>query len=56
MKTERYDLGIMATIMQEKDKEIDRQSPIPQNAEGRRLGEAKRFTFDVPATPVDPLR
>ena len=51
-----YDLNTMAVIMHEKEKEIDHQPPIPQNAEGRRLGEAKRFTFDTPATPTDPLR
>ena len=41
-----YDLNIMEQIMNEKDKELERTEPIPQNAEGRRLGEAKRFTFD----------
>ncbi len=51
-----YDLNTMAAIMREKEKEVDRKAPIPQNAEGRRLGEGKRFTFDVPATPTDPLR
>lgn len=51
-----YDLHIMEQIMNEKDKELDRQEPIPMNAEGKRLGEAKRFTFDTPATPTDPLR
>lgn len=51
-----YDLHTMEQIMNEKDKEIERAEPIPQNAEGKRLGEAKRFTFDTPATPTDPLR
>lgn len=51
-----YELGIMEQIMAEKDKELERTEPIPQNAEGKRLGEGKRFTFDVPATPTDPLR
>ena len=52
-----YDLHVMEQIMIEKEKEIDRQSePLPMNAEGRRLGEGKRFTFDTPATPTDPLR
>jgi len=51
-----YDLHIMEQIMSEKDKEIERTEPLPQNAEGKRLGEAKRFTFDTPATPTDPLR
>ena len=51
-----YDLEIMEQIMKEKDKEIRRTEPIPQNAEGKRLGEGKRFTFDTPATPIDPLR
>ena len=52
----KYKLETMEKIMREKDKEINRTEPIPMNAEGRRLGEAKRFTFDVPATPTDPLR
>lgn len=50
------DLQIMTEILEEKDKELAHQELIPLNAEGKRLGEHKRFTFDVIDTPADPLR
>lgn len=50
------DLEIMETIMVEKDKDIERHGQMELDAEGRRLAEEKRFTFDIVETPTDPLR
>lgn len=50
------DLDTMATIMAEKEKEIQRAEQLPLDAEGRKLAEGKRITFDVIAIPADPLR
>ena len=50
------DLDIMDTIQQEKAREIQEQELQPLDAEGRKLAEYKRFTFDVIDIPSDPLR
>lgn len=50
------DLKIMDTIQLQKQKDIDAEKQIPLDAEGKKLAEAKRFTFDIIETPVDPLR
>ena len=53
---ESRDLEIMASIQTEKEKEIAAQPLQALNAEGVKLAEGKRFTFDVIDTPSDPLR
>ncbi len=50
------DLEIMQQIMHEKEKEISAAEQQSLNDEGKEMAEEKRFTFDIPATPVDPLR
>lgn len=49
-------LEIMETIMAEKDRDIERHGQMDLDAEGRRLAEEKRFTFDIVTVPTDPLR
>lgn len=51
-------LDIMATIQEEKLKEIEAQTQQPLDPEGEALAEDKRKTFDLPtnAVKVDPLR
>lgn len=46
----------MAAIMEEKNREINAGQLPPLNQEGEALAEHKRETFDIIATPVDPLR
>lgn len=50
------DLDTMATIMAEKEKDIQQAQQPPLDAEGAKLAEGKRITFDVIAIPSDPLR
>lgn len=49
-------LKTMETIMKEKDRDIARAQQQPLDAEGQKLAETKRFTFDIIETPIDPLR
>lgn len=49
-------LHTMETIMKEKDLDIARAQQPPLDAEGQKLSETKRFTFDIVETPLDPLR
>lgn len=49
-------LEVMSVIQAEKQKEIEAGGQIPLDEEGIALAEAKRFTFDVTTTQVDPLR
>lgn len=49
-------LNVMNVIQNEKSKEIEAEQVMPLDAEGQRLAEHKRFTFDIIDTPVDPLR
>lgn len=50
------DLNIMDTIQTEKEREIEAEPLQPLDAEGKKLAEHKRFTFDVVDIPSDPLR
>ena len=50
------DLDTMAQIMEQKERDIEREGQPPLDPEGKRLAEEKRFTFDVIDTPSDPLR
>lgn len=52
------DLDIMATIQDEKVKEITEQGNPPLDSEIEDVAEEKRKTFDLPtnAVKVDPLR
>lgn len=50
------DLDIMATIMEEREKELKTEELQPLNPEGETMAEHKRFTFDVITVPTDPLR
>lgn len=52
----KRDIKVMEEIMNERDKEIEREQQLPLDREGKELAEGKRFTFDVIDTPVDPLR
>lgn len=49
-------IDTMATIQEEKAKDIGHQETQPLDPEGVALAEHKRFTFDIIDTPVDPLR
>lgn len=51
-------LDTMATIQNEKVKEVTAQAAPPLDPEGKALAEEKRKTFDLPANAVkvDPLR
>lgn len=53
---EQRDLDIMATIQEQKQKDIEEAELQPLDAEGVRMGEHKRDTIDVKEIPVDPLR
>lgn len=46
----------MAEIQAQKEKDIAAAELMPLDGEGNKLAEGKRFTFDVVATPTDPLR
>lgn len=46
----------MKTIIAEKEKEINREELQELDAEGKEMAEHKRFTIDMVAAPVDPLR
>ena len=46
----------MATIMNEKGKEINGKALPPLDPEGKAVAKNKRETFDVIGIPVDPLR
>lgn len=49
------DLNTMVDIMNETENDHEGDL-IPLDAEGKKLAEHKRFTFDVIDTPTDPLR
>ena len=49
-------LEIMNQIMSQKDADIMAQGQPALDAETKALAADKRFTFDVIAVPVDPLR
>jgi len=46
----------MAAIQAQRAREIMGEQLLPLDAQGKKLAEGKRFTFDVVETPVDPLR
>ena len=46
----------MTTIMEQKQRDIDRDGQPEMDEETKRLAEYKRFTFDVIDIPTDPLR
>lgn len=46
----------MNSIQVEKAKEMAERDLLPLDAEGRKIAEHKRFTFDIVDTPTDPLR
>ena len=52
------DLEVMKTIIaeKEKEKEINKAELQELDAEGKEMAEHKRFTIDMVAAPVDPLR
>jgi len=50
------ELETMKVIMEEKEKDISKKEIPPLDAEGKKLAEHKRFTFDVIDSPTDPLR
>ena len=50
------DLEVMKTIIAEKEKEINKAELQELDAEGKEMAEHKRFTIDMVAAPVDPLR
>lgn len=50
------ELNTMATIMDQKDRDLERENMLPLDPETEKLAEHKRFTFDIIAIPSDPLR
>ena len=50
------DLNIMDQIQQQKEKDIERETLMPLDEEGKELAEGKRITFDIIQIPSDPLR
>lgn len=50
------DIEVMRQINHEREKEIETEELIPLDAEGVKIAEHKRFTFDIIDTPTDPLR
>ncbi len=50
------DIDVMRTIIDQKERDIEASSLHPMDDEGKRMGEHKRFTFDVVTVPTDPLR
>ena len=50
------DLKVMTAILNEKEKEVEREEMQELDPEGKTMSEHKRFTFDIVDTPVDPLR
>lgn len=50
------DIQVIEAIQTKKAKELEKEKPHPLDPEGKALAEHKRFTFDIIATPVDPLR
>ena len=50
------ELEIMQQIMHEKEEEISAGDTPDLDAEGKEMAGEKRFTFDIPAAPSDPLR
>lgn len=50
------DIDIMRTIIDQKEKDIEAAELQPLDPEGKKLGEHKRFTFDMVDVPTDPLR
>ena len=50
------DINTIAAIQDQKAKDLAGKAPHPLDPEGEALAEHKRFTFDIVATPVDPLR
>ena len=50
------DLDIMRTIIDQKEQDIEAEELQPMDPEGKKMGEHKRFTFDVLTVPTDPLR
>lgn len=50
------DLETMGELMEQKERDIERDGQPPLDPEHVRLAEEKRFTFDVINVPTDPLR
>ena len=52
------DIQTMAVIQAEKQKEIEQSEPQALDAEGAKMAQDKRMTFDMPINVplVDPLR
>ena len=50
------ELNVIETIQNQKDAEMERKPLMPLDAEGAKVAEDKRFTFDIIDTPTDPLR
>lgn len=46
----------MDTIQRQKERDLENKELQPMDAEGRKMAEHKRFTFDVIDVPTDPLR
>lgn len=50
------DLDTMKVIINQKEKDIEAAELQPMDPEGKKMGEHKRFTFDMVDVPTDPLR
>lgn len=56
VKMKQDNLMVMGQIMDQKDNDIAKLGQPALDPETLKLAEYKRFTFDVIAVPVDPLR
>lgn len=50
------DIGVIDTIQNQKNRELESKSMPPLDPEGIRLAEHCRFTFDIVQIPTDPKR
>lgn len=50
------DLDVMTNIQSQKSKDMRGNEPHPLDAEGIKMAEHKRYTFDIIDLPTDPLR
>lgn len=50
------DLDVMTAIQKQKARDIRGKELQPLDAEGKKLAEHKRYTFDIVDLPTDPLR
>lgn len=50
------DINVMKQIMDQKEKDIEKDGLPELRGDVKTLAEEKRFTFDIISVPTDPLR